>query len=48
VKGESKEVYELGSEEWASEARRALQDVGHIAKNRLAALKVDGDQEVED
>jgi len=48
VKGESKEVYELGSGEWASEARRALQDVGHIAKSRLAALKVDGDQEVED
>lgn len=48
VKGESKEVYELGSGEWASEARRALQDVGHIAKSRLAALKVDGDQEVHD
>ena len=48
VKGESKEVYELGSEEWVSEAKRALQDVGHIAKSRLAALKVDGDQEVED
>ena len=48
VKGESKEVYELGSEEWVSEAKRALEDVGHIAKSRLAALKVDGDQEVED
>lgn len=48
VKGESKEVYELGSGEWVSEARRALQDVGHIAKSRLTALKVDGDQEVED
>ncbi|KAI9429360.1 Oxo-4-hydroxy-4-carboxy-5-ureidoimidazoline decarboxylase, partial [Lactarius indigo] len=39
VKGDSKEVYE---------ARRALQDVGNIAKSRLTALKVDGDQEVED
>ncbi|KAI9458147.1 Oxo-4-hydroxy-4-carboxy-5-ureidoimidazoline decarboxylase [Lactarius psammicola] len=48
VKGDSKEVYEVGSVEWASEARRALQDVGDIAKSRLAALKVDGDQEVED
>lgn len=49
VKGDSdREVYELGSGEWVSEARRALQDVGHIAKSRLAALKVDGDQEVED
>jgi 2-oxo-4-hydroxy-4-carboxy--5-ureidoimidazoline (OHCU) decarboxylase len=48
VKGESKEVYELGSGEWVSEARRALQDVGHIAKSRLVALKVDGDQEIED
>jgi 2-oxo-4-hydroxy-4-carboxy--5-ureidoimidazoline (OHCU) decarboxylase len=48
AKGESKEVYELGSGEWASEARRALQDVGHIAKSRLAALKVDGDQGIED
>jgi len=48
VKGDSKEVYEVGSGEWATEARRALQDVGHIAKSRLAALKVDGDQEVQD
>ncbi len=48
VKGDSKEVYEVGSGGWATEARRALQDVGHIAKSRLAALKVDGDQEVED
>jgi len=47
MKGESMEVYELGSDEWVSEARRELQDVGHIAKSRLAALKVDGDQEVE-
>lgn len=48
VKGESKEVYGVGSGEWASEARRAMQDVGHIAKSRLAALKVDGDQEIQD
>ncbi|KAI9440667.1 Piwi domain-containing protein [Lactarius indigo] len=48
VKGDSKEVYEVGSGEWVSEARRALQDVGNIAKSRLTALKVDGDQEVED
>ncbi|KAH9167483.1 Oxo-4-hydroxy-4-carboxy-5-ureidoimidazoline decarboxylase [Lactarius sanguifluus] len=48
VKGDSEEVYEVGSGEWVSEARRALQDIGHIAKSRLAALKVDGDQEVED
>ncbi|KAH8983158.1 OHCU decarboxylase-domain-containing protein [Lactarius hatsudake] len=45
VKGDSEEVYEVGSGEWVSEARRALQDIGHIAKSRLAALKVDGDQE---
>jgi len=45
-KGENKEeVYELGSQEWVSEVRRALKDVGSIAKARLVALKVDGDQE---
>ena len=48
LKGDSKEVYEVGNGEWVLEARRALQDVGHIAKSRLAALKVDGDQEVQD
>jgi len=45
VKGDSKEVYRPGSEEWVPEVRRALRDVGNIAKSRLAALKVDGDQE---
>ncbi|KAI9458150.1 Oxo-4-hydroxy-4-carboxy-5-ureidoimidazoline decarboxylase [Lactarius psammicola] len=48
VKGDSKEVYEVGSGEWGSEARKALEDIGHIAKSRLATLEVDGDQEVED
>ncbi|KAI0256000.1 Oxo-4-hydroxy-4-carboxy-5-ureidoimidazoline decarboxylase [Lactifluus subvellereus] len=41
VEGDSKEVYQPGSEEWVSEVRRALKDVGNIAKSRLAALKVD-------
>jgi 2-oxo-4-hydroxy-4-carboxy--5-ureidoimidazoline (OHCU) decarboxylase len=46
VKGDSsEEVHLLGSEEWVSEARRALDDIGKIAKSRLVALKVDGDQE---
>ncbi|KAI0305798.1 Oxo-4-hydroxy-4-carboxy-5-ureidoimidazoline decarboxylase [Multifurca ochricompacta] len=40
-----KEVYQLGSEEWVSEARRAIEDIGYIAQSRLVALKVDGDQE---
>jgi 2-oxo-4-hydroxy-4-carboxy--5-ureidoimidazoline (OHCU) decarboxylase len=48
VQGDSKEVYRPGSEEWGSEVRRALKDVGNIAKSRLAALKVDGDQEAAD
>ncbi len=48
VKGDSKEVYDVGSGEWVSEARRALHDIGNIAKSRLATLEVDGDQEVED
>lgn len=45
-KGDSKEVHQVGSEEWGSEVRRALEDIGKIAKSRLVALKVDGDQEV--
>lgn len=45
-KGDSKEVHPLGSEEWVSEVRRALEDIGKIAKCRLVALKVDGDEEV--
>jgi len=44
-KGDSKEVYQLGGQEWVSEVRRALKDIGNIAKARLVALKVDGDQE---
>ena len=44
-KGDSKEVYRLGSGEWVSEVRRALKDIGDIAKSRLVALKVDGDEE---
>ncbi len=44
-KGDSKEVHGLGSEEWVSEVRRALEDIGKIAKSRLVALKVDGDEE---
>ncbi|KAF8498531.1 Oxo-4-hydroxy-4-carboxy-5-ureidoimidazoline decarboxylase [Russula emetica] len=44
-KGDSKEVHPLGSEEWVSEVRRALKDIGEIAKSRLVALKVDGDEE---
>jgi 2-oxo-4-hydroxy-4-carboxy--5-ureidoimidazoline (OHCU) decarboxylase len=44
-KGESKEVHQVGSEEWVLEVRRALEDIGKIAKSRLVALKVDGDQE---
>ena len=44
-KGDSKGVYLVGSEEWESEVRRALEDVGKIAKSRLVALKVDGEQE---
>ncbi|KAI9451841.1 Oxo-4-hydroxy-4-carboxy-5-ureidoimidazoline decarboxylase [Russula earlei] len=42
-KGDSEEVHGLGSEEWALEVRRALKDIGDIAKSRLVALKVDGD-----
>jgi len=44
-KGDSKEIHRLGSEEWVSEVRRALKDIGKIAKSRLVALKVDGDEE---
>ena len=44
-KGDSKEVRPVGSEEWESEVRRALKDIGSIAKSRLVALKVDGDEE---
>ena len=44
-KGDSKEVQPVGSEEWESEVRRALKDIGSIAKSRLVALKVDGDEE---
>jgi len=44
-KGDSKKVHPLGSEEWVSEVRRALEDIGKIAKSRLVALKVDGDEE---
>jgi len=44
-KGDSKEVHPIGSEEWESEVRRALEDIGKIAKSRLVALKVDGDEE---
>jgi 2-oxo-4-hydroxy-4-carboxy--5-ureidoimidazoline (OHCU) decarboxylase len=40
-----KDAYRQGSDEWATEVRRALKDIGDIAKSRLAALKVDGDQE---
>jgi 2-oxo-4-hydroxy-4-carboxy--5-ureidoimidazoline (OHCU) decarboxylase len=45
VKGDSKEVHLLGGEEWVSQVRRALEDIGKIAKSRLVALKVDGDEE---
>jgi 2-oxo-4-hydroxy-4-carboxy--5-ureidoimidazoline (OHCU) decarboxylase len=41
--GDGKGVHRLGSEEWVAEVRRALRDVGNIAKSRLVALKVDGD-----
>lgn len=41
-------VCRQGSDEWVSEVRRALKDIGQIAKSRLAALKVDGDQEAVD
>ena len=44
-KGDSKEVHPLGSKEWELEVRRALKDIGEIAKSRLVALKVDGDEE---
>lgn len=47
-KGDSKEIHSLGSEEWVSEVRRALEDIGKIAKSRLVALKVDGDEEADD
>ena len=40
----SKEVHLLGSDEWVAEVRRALEDIGKIAKSRLVALKVDGDE----
>ena len=46
--GDNKETYRQGGDEWVSEVRRALEDIGHIAKSRLAALKVDGDQEAVD
>jgi 2-oxo-4-hydroxy-4-carboxy--5-ureidoimidazoline (OHCU) decarboxylase len=42
--GDGKGVHRLGSEEWVAEVRRALRDVGNIAKSRLVALKADGDQ----
>jgi 2-oxo-4-hydroxy-4-carboxy--5-ureidoimidazoline (OHCU) decarboxylase len=45
---DNKEVCRQGGDEWVSEVRRALKDIGQIAKSRLAALKVDGDQEVVD
>ena len=45
---DNKEAYRHGSDEWVSEVRRALKDIGQIAKSRLAALKVDGDQEAVD
>ncbi len=47
-KGDSKKVHPLGSEAWVSEVRRALRDIGKIAKSRLEALTVDGDEEVAD
>ena len=47
-KGDNKEVYRQGSDGWVLEVRRALKDIGNIAKSRLAALKVDGDQEAVD
>jgi 2-oxo-4-hydroxy-4-carboxy--5-ureidoimidazoline (OHCU) decarboxylase len=40
----SKKVHLLSSAEWVSEVRRALEDIGKIAKSRLVALKVDGDE----
>jgi 2-oxo-4-hydroxy-4-carboxy--5-ureidoimidazoline (OHCU) decarboxylase len=43
-KGDSKEVHPVGSEEWVSEVRRGLKDIGKIAKSRLVALKVDGEE----
>ena len=47
--GDNKGTYHRqGGDEWVSEVRRALEDIGHIAKSRLAALKVDGDQEAVD
>src|SRR5579863_3043632 len=36
-KGDNKEVYRQGSDEWVLEVRRALKDIGNIAKSRLAA-----------
>jgi 2-oxo-4-hydroxy-4-carboxy--5-ureidoimidazoline (OHCU) decarboxylase len=44
-KGDSRDVHQFGSQEWISEVRRALEDIGKIAKSRLVALKVDGDKE---
>lgn len=44
-KGDSKEVHPVGSEEWVSEVRRALEDIGKIAKSRLVALKAEVDEE---
>ena len=44
-KGDSRDVHQLGGLEWVSEVRRALEDIGKIAKSRLVALKVDGDEE---
>ena len=46
--GDNKDVHRQGSDEWVLEVRRALKDIGHIAKSRLAALKVDGNQEAVD
>jgi len=44
-KGDSKEVHPVGSDEWVSEVRRALEDIGKIAKSRLVALKAEVDEE---
>ncbi|KAI0272589.1 Oxo-4-hydroxy-4-carboxy-5-ureidoimidazoline decarboxylase [Gloeopeniophorella convolvens] len=39
------DYHPVGSDGWVSEAKRALGDVNNIAKSRLAALGVDGDEE---
>jgi 2-oxo-4-hydroxy-4-carboxy--5-ureidoimidazoline (OHCU) decarboxylase len=44
ISGDSKEVHEPASEAWESAVRRSLKDVGSIAKSRLIALKVDGEE----